>query len=60
MRPSRLVASSPIKTTPRWGASNPAISLNTVLLPEPDGPTSTVTAPSGTLRLSSLRTGSRP
>ncbi len=39
-----------VRTVPAVGCSNPAISRSSVLLPQPDAPTSTRNSPAGTVR----------
>ena len=52
----------PTVTVPRVGAIRSATTLSSVLLPQPDGPTSDTKAPSGISRLipDSALTGSAP
>lgn len=52
-----LTLRSPTQTLPPVMVSRPEMSLSSVLLPQPEGPTSTINSPSSTVRLMSLRTG---
>src|SRR5437867_13037218 len=45
-----VTRASPMKMSPAVGVSRPAIMLSVVVLPQPDGPTSTTNSPSGTAR----------
>ena len=54
VRAGRVVTSSPsISTVPLSGLSRPAITRSSVLLPLPDGPSSAVSEPSGTVTVTS-------
>ena len=46
-----LTSRPPISILPSLSSSSPASSRSAVVLPEPDGPTSTMKPPSGTSRL---------
>ena len=45
-----VTSRSPIVTRPALGVSSPAIMRSAVLLPQPDGPTSTMNSPSAMAR----------
>src|SRR5215813_9121908 len=45
-----VTRAAPMKMSPAVGVSSPAIMLSVVVLPQPDGPTSTTNSPSGTAR----------
>ena len=47
-------STSPIRIWPSFGVSSPAIIRRTVLLPDPDGPSSAVIAPPGAVNDTSL------
>src|SRR5574337_606267 len=49
-------ASPSTSTSPRLGASKPAMICNSVVLPDPDGPRKQTNSPSRTWKLTSLRT----
>src|SRR5690554_5338309 len=51
---------SPIAIVPESGVSRPAMQRSSVVLPQPLGPSSVVTDPSATLRLTSLRAVTSP
>ena len=54
-RRARRVASSPSNSTvPRSATSSPAMMRSSVVLPEPDGPSSASSAPSATVKLTSF------
>src|SRR6188474_3740164 len=56
-----LSCSAPsIVTSPWSGCSNPAITLSSVVLPQPEGPTTATISPSPTLKLTRSSTGSAP
>src|SRR5580765_4213365 len=48
-----FISSSPIQTSPLVASSRPAAMRSTVVLPEPDGPTTTMNSPSAISRSSS-------
>ena len=54
-----LTSRSPIRMLPAVISSSPATIRSSVVLPQPDGPTSTIRAPSGISR-STARTASVP
>src|SRR5919198_5386997 len=56
---SSVTSRSPMRIVPRVTCSRPAISLRSVDLPQPDGPTSTMNSPSAISR-SSPRMASKP
>ncbi|CFW12448.1 Uncharacterised protein [Bordetella pertussis] len=60
--PGRATAPPPTRSSPPDGASNPAIRLSRVDLPQPDGPSSATNSPSATCRSiwSSACTGVTP
>src|SRR5215475_5481960 len=60
IRPSWLTTCPARLIRPRVGTAKPAIRRNSVLLPHPDGPRSTVVWPGATLRETSWRIGVAP
>ena len=57
LRPAPATTRSPRVTVPASGSSKPAISRSSVVLPQPDGPSSAVRLPPGTCRSTPVRTG---
>ncbi|MNC90524.1 hypothetical protein D3C83_66310 [compost metagenome] len=51
---SRVTSRSPIHSRPSLGCSRPAISRNSVVLPQPDGPSSVTSVPGAMTRSSGL------
>ena len=53
---SAVTSLPPMKICPEVGASSPAIMRSVVVLPQPDGPSSVVSVPRGTVKLMPLTT----
>ena len=51
-----LMSCPSIRTLPRSGSKKRKVRLTSVLLPEPDGPTSATVRPGGTVRLTPFST----